>query len=640
MNHGWFVVRNRNPEEIENNISSEERQTREKEFFESDPWTELPKSRRGVQALKKYLAGLLCKRIQEIFPSILETIKHRQMATSNELIELGPARKTTKEKRTYLTAFAQHLHGLTSQAIRGRYHGLTNNTLKIRKHVREANDAFAAKMKMEGHCVEFQVAPLQLKAKKQNNHFEDGQVLGDSQPPTTSKPSLFGNQPFGGGSFAVLPPQPAVNNVGGKAPRSKGLPFQAPLLKCHDSSSLFKRWECFQHLCACEPFINFSPEEIRLSDYLQEHSKPTDRPTGGHFGSNQSPFGRNVQTGSSTANNPFAGFGSSSNNAANGGLFSQPASSVTPTPWSSQSNSNNASLGGLFSQSSTSVTSTQQSGQSHSSSATKPDERLSPIYIWIREEVNSSRGIELQGTLNPDVLPALFHRQIAKWQDLATSHFSKTTKTVGIALKEAIEMACKGDDVVAQRIRAQVWQAESAAEARGLLQIRQRVDEITSRHLQTQNPIFEEQIRKARLARFTAALKRYRSMTQHPIHQNGNTTEEQVVIDLRNVTALFNQIHMSSAQNLEDDIHDILKSYYELALRDFIEYVNQHVVESYLRDPEGPVLFFNPTYVSELSQQSIEELGAEDDDVVSKRKGLQETMERLNRAEEIALKYT
>ena len=244
------------------------------------------------------------------------------------------------------------------------------------------------------------------------------------------------------------------------------------------------------------------------------------------------------------------------------------------------------------------------------------------------------------GTLNPDVLPALFHRQIAKWKDLATSHFSRTTKTVEIALNGVVETACVGNDIVAQRIRSKVRQSQEAAVAHGLLQIRQRVEEIASRHLQTQNPMFEEQIRKARLVRFTAALERYRSTTPNAICQDGDATDDQMVINMRNVTSLFDQIHTSNAQNLEDDIHDILKSYYELALGDFVEYVNQHVVESYVRDPQGPVLFFNPTYISQLPAKSIDELGAEAAHVIAKRKGLQETLERLNRAEEIALKYT
>ncbi|KAL8896822.1 MAG: hypothetical protein Q9207_007518 [Kuettlingeria erythrocarpa] len=97
---------------------------------------------------------------------------------------------------------------------------------------------------------------------------------------------------------------------------------------------------------------------------------------------------------------------------------------------------------------------------------------------------------------------------------------------------------------------------------------------------------------------------------------------------------------MSNAQNLEDDIHDTLKSYYELALYDFIDFVTQQVVESYLNDPKGPVSFFNPTYVASLTSKAIEALGAENLDIVRDRAEKQATLARLKRAEEIALKYS
>ncbi|KAL8996229.1 MAG: hypothetical protein Q9169_004207 [Polycauliona sp. 2 TL-2023] len=563
LNHGWFVVRNRSPEEIDQNISSQERQDRERLFFESAPWDKLPESRRGVQALKKFLADLLCKRIQEIFPTILETIKYRQTTASDELTDLGPPRKTMDEQRTYLTSFAEEFFYCTSEAIRGRYPSSTNNTLKIRKHIREANDVFAAKMRAEGHTVAFQLAPVQLV----NGHNSD-----NPQPTSTSHPSLFASQePVEGASF--------------------GLKL------------------VFQHIYTFDPYEHFSPEEIRLSDYLQGQPKTTASATGGGFGGfggSSTAFGSQTQSNHSLFSNSTSGFGQSTNTT--GSLFCQQSSATTPS---------------------------RPNKQSFSKTTAKSDTGVSPIYLWIQEEINSSRGTELQGTLNPDVLPALFHRQTAKWKDFATSHFSGIARTVGKALKLAVEMACKGDDVVAKRIQQQVRLKEKVAEARGLLKIRQRIDEILSRHLQTQDPMFEEQIRKARLARFAAALKRYQSL-----NRQGFGMEDQIMIDLRNVTALFDQVHMSNAQNLEDDIHDILESYYELALRDFIEFVNQHVVEAYLRDDDGPVRFFNATYVSTLSEESIEELGAEDANIISKRKELQETMERLNRAEEIALKYT
>ncbi|KAL8781437.1 MAG: hypothetical protein Q9213_005988 [Squamulea squamosa] len=572
LNHGWFVVRNRSPEEIESHISSAERHRREIAFFDSQPWTILPESRRGIQALKKYLADLLCKRIQETFPTIVERVKHGQTATSAQLEKLGPARNTIELKRTYLTGIAQQFYGLTSQALRGRYHGLTHDILKIRKHIREANDAFAFKMRLEGHCVAFQMAPLRLDERKQEMPAHD--KISDVSATTSGLPS--GSRFLGG-----LSPQAAKVDERSK-PVDRGT-SGGPFSSAFGSNAIY------------------GPTLFGT----------TNQPPSGAV--NQSIFG-------ATNQNPVGAFGQASSKASGGGLFGQPSTNATSGRQSSRSPT--------------------PDNQVMSNGAAWSDGRSSQIYSWIRDEVNNCRGTELQGTLNPDVLPALFHRQIAKWKDLATSHFSKITKTTGQGLLKALETTCKGDDIVAPKIRVQVRQVQHAAEARGLRQIRQRVDEIGSRHLQTQNPLFEEQIRKARLARFAAALERYRSKGPISVKQDGSTTDNEIVINLRDVAALFDQIHMSNAQNLEDDIHDILKSYYELALRDFIEYVNQQVVESYLRDPEGPVLFFNPSYVSQLSQESIEDLGAEESEIVAKRKELQETLARLNRAEEIALKYT
>ncbi|KAL8920805.1 MAG: hypothetical protein Q9172_004345 [Xanthocarpia lactea] len=558
LNHGWFVVRNRKPEEIKDNISAAERHYRETSFFDSDPWTKLPGSRRGIQALKKYLADLLCKRIQEIFPSILETVKRRQAATSTEMAKMGPARNTTEEKRTHLTAFAQQLYSLTSQALRGRYQGLTHDALKIRKHIREANDAFALKMRFEGHCVPFQMAPPRLEDRKHETPSHNEK----SYKPLTS--ATINTVPPGSGLFAKRSPKQTkpTNHETGRGPFSWGpSPFGA---SARSSASLFGA---------------------------------ADRNSNGVFGQSQSPS-------NASAVSPLGLF--SSNSAAG----QQP--SRTPTP----------------------------ERQILPKVGAWPDGRSSQIYTWIREEINNCRGTELQGTLNPDVLPALFHRQVAKWKDIATSHFFKTTVITGMALELALESIYGADDIVAHRIRVQVRQVQKAAEAQGLLQIRQRIDEINTRHLQTQNPIFEEQIRKARLTRFTAALERYRFKRPSSTRLDGDSTENEIVVDLRDVAVLFDQIHMSNAQNLEDDVHDILKSYYELALRDFIEYVNQHVVESYLTDPEGPVMFFNPTYVSRLPQERIAEIGAEDAEMAAKREELQARIERLNRAEAIALKYS
>lgn len=98
LHHGWFVVRNRTPSEIEEGIGPMEHSSREQEFFSRKPWYQLPKERRGTEALKKYLAELLCDRIEKVFPTILSDIRTRRNRTAVELEALGVARTSVEQK--------------------------------------------------------------------------------------------------------------------------------------------------------------------------------------------------------------------------------------------------------------------------------------------------------------------------------------------------------------------------------------------------------------------------------------------------------------------------------------------------------------------------------------------------------------
>ena len=108
---------------------------------------------------------------------------------------------------------------------------------------------------------------------------------------------------------------------------------------------------------------------------------------------------------------------------------------------------------------------------------------------------------------------------------------------------------------------------------------------------------------------------------------------------MRYTAALFAELHMSNSRNLENEIHDTLKAYYEIARDDFIEYVTQHIVESFMNSEDGPVLCFSPVYVAGLSDDDIEDLGMEDKTVARQRVDKEATLERLKHAERIALRY-
>lgn len=521
--------------------------------------------------MKRYLAEILCRRIKETFPSVLTTIQRRQAATVDHLSKLGPSRDSVEEKRTYLTELAQQYYSLTSQVLRGRYHGLSNESLKLRRFVREANDAFTSKMIDHGHSVPFHTP-------------QDGT-----------------------GAFATLA---ATTHVRPQAPSTRGLEFQGVI----ENTGIGKPSNVYQSIGVMQHFHDFSFEELRLSDSIQANPSYTNPSSGGSFfpctpQPQSSPFDSTTSSGDLFANNSSASTSSSFSTST-----STPRPSYPTTPAKSAT-TNKSPLG---------------------------TRQASRIYAWIREEIGNCRGTELQGTLNPDVLPALFNRQIAEWKGTATSHFNSVAELTTKVLEQAVHTTC-GDGTTADNIKRLLLQTNRVSEDHGRFLIYQRFNELVTRHLQTQNPIFEMNIRDARLARFKAALERYQRRTlasKADSSTPGFNAGNQVIIDLRDITSLFEELHMSNAQNLEDDIHDTLKSYYELALYDFIEFVTQQVVESYLNDPKGPVLFFNPTYIASLSSKAINDLGAENPDIVKERAEKEATLARLQRAEEIALKYS
>ena len=262
------------------------------------------------------------------------------------------------------------------------------------------------------------------------------------------------------------------------------------------------------------------------------------------------------------------------------------------------------------------------------------------VYLWIRRELQASRGTELQGTLNPDVLAILFHKQANKWRYIANSHFQTVLRLTSDVLKTLLEETAH-ERITRERIWPKILEAGQAKETEKISLLNDRMDDLTSKHLQTSNSAFLENIAKARFLRFQAAL--YRWQQANLSLENAAGADSRLMIDPRNMqdtSALFSELHMSNSRNLEHEIHDTLKAYYDIARDEFIEFVTQLIVEKFLDSELGPVLLFSPMYVAGLSDEAIEDLAVEDDTVVREREEKEATLGRLRRAEKIALSYS
>lgn len=583
FNHGWFVVRNRTPDEVEVNLEGYDRDKREEDFFNKLPWNALPKSRRGVQALRKYLTDLLCTRIQMGFPSMRQTIQARRLSAASQLEVLGESRETIEQKRAYLLRIAQSFHSQALSALNGRYGSIKSENMKLRKAIRDANDVFMQEMKKNGHLVPFADLP----------HIPD--TMTDVN-----------------GSFAY--------DI--EAANADDEEAAALLLGNSDADS--------------------EPENMRSKKGSSNEQGGAlfggSQPFGGFTGfGNSQPFGGSTDFGRSHhggkpsgASQQFGGF-----LAPNSGSFSPGQNFRSPSPSSRRSTPSKSKA--TPQRGPGRRTPKPRSVQSPSPSELGPSKNSDEVYLWIRKEVDACRGTELQGTLNPDVLAILFHNQASKWRNIAISHFQVILRSTTDVLKNILEDTAR-ERITRERIWPKILEAGLAKEAEKTALLNDRMDDLTTKHLQTNNSAFVEKVAKARLLRFQAALYRYQQAGLS--QQKPALSDSQLLIDLRDTSALFSELHMSNSRNLENEIHDTLKAYYEIARDEFVEFVTQLVVEKFLDSQQGPVLLFSPMYVAGLSDEAMADLAGEDEALVRERQEKEATLARLRRAEKIASSYS
>ena len=628
--HGWFVVRNRTPSEVDQGVGPLERFQKERDFFNKPPWNSIPEERRGTQALKKYLAELLCTRIEQEFPTFLKIIQTRRDRTASDLQNLGVGRTTIEQKRAYLTRIAHDFNSLATQGLRGRYDGLTGNDMKLRMKIRDVNDRFVHEMNTNGHYLPF----LEQTASENMRKSPLFSGLGSSAGSDSNKPIISATyQPPGGGLGLFSPP----NKVRILCPRTANMAF----VEYKTLGNLGIGTESYQTIACVGDYKHFSFEELRLNDYMQAQSSSSTPEKVSSTSSSTPEIASS--TSSSTLEKPSSIFGKLNFGTSLGTVSSADQPKQARPLFPSFGTNNHSGTTAVLSSSTKSPL--PLFGQNSLQSEPRD------IYDWIRNEIKASRGTELQGTMNPDVLPILFHKQARKWRSISKSHFENVTILTFKVVCDVLKLKCK-DSHTRAIIEPLIDKASKHSRDRFLALLSQRMDDVLSRHLQTNNPAFEQKVSEARKKRFHAALERYKKVKNPwgvtPANQglfaNSNSTtsptdDNQLVIDMRDTGLLFAELHMSNSQNLEDEIHDTLKAYYEIARDDFVEYVNQLIVESYLNDMEGTVLFFSPIYVAGLKDEDIEVLAAEDEETVRKRKTLRETLKRLNQAEEIACEY-
>jgi hypothetical protein len=241
------------------------------------------------------------------------------------------------------------------------------------------------------------------------------------------------------------------------------------------------------------------------------------------------------------------------------------------------------------------------------------------IMAWIRVLYQESRGAELPGTVNPRVLENMFRQQSSPWKNIATIYIEKVV-TATQRFNESLFERMIPDEELRQKVKARL----SAMEIRACMDANQQLVKILEDErggiLQTVNHYFAENLSAIREDRVIARL-------EDAGFENGDSFD---------MAGVMKRVHLSNEDQAVNDIHDILKAYYKVAMKRFTDNVVVQVAERYLLGPEGPVKSLSPDLIADLGDDDLMEIAGENFITSSRRNELTTKFERFQRALEIA----
>jgi hypothetical protein len=240
------------------------------------------------------------------------------------------------------------------------------------------------------------------------------------------------------------------------------------------------------------------------------------------------------------------------------------------------------------------------------------------ILEWIREIYRDSRGAELPGTVNPSVLENMFRQQSKSWKTIAQAYLQQA-KAVVLAFNTTVFEQTISDEDLRVKLKSTLAEREQITYTSINEQLFIILKDERGGILQTVNHYFAETMSAIRQERVVARLK-------------ATGFKDGCGFDMERVVE---SVHLSNEDQAVNDIHDILKAYYKVALKRFTDNVVLQVTERYLLGPSGPVKALSPELVGDLDEEMLMEVAGENFATSSARNELVSKCERFQKALDI-----
>ncbi|WDK19490.1 vacuolar sorting protein VPS1 [Colletotrichum graminicola] len=251
-----------------------------------------------------------------------------------------------------------------------------------------------------------------------------------------------------------------------------------------------------------------------------------------------------------------------------------------------------------------------------------------PLVEVIRDQLRIWQTTELPGLVNTDVIKILFKKQSESWQQVAERYIDTIATDIEYASNEILKDVCSPrscSSILYGELSRVLSQLQEQARMKAIRELKEHCRRERESHLQTTDPRFQERLQALRTVRLLGALGSI------PSFKSGS-------FDLAHSKLLFQHFHHSIEGNMIHDVHDVVKVYYDLSLEAFIRYVINDIAEDFVSYSGGALMGLSTDWVFTLSEEDVQKMAREDDEILANRAHFDRIIERLETAHEIAEK--
>ncbi|KAI9803497.1 MAG: hypothetical protein M1825_001840 [Sarcosagium campestre] len=251
-----------------------------------------------------------------------------------------------------------------------------------------------------------------------------------------------------------------------------------------------------------------------------------------------------------------------------------------------------------------------------------PEPAEDGIMEWITYKYNRSKGFEI-GTTNPSLMPSLFAEQSRAWGFHALNHVTKVICKIHHFNYKVLQYCCN-DDALCERLWDKLLQPLLPSYEKAVQQASFLVEIERHGNLMTTNHYFAENVRKAREGRLKLQLEALNSWQ--------TKGEGEPLLRLKDILGVV----MSNDDHMIQDLHDILKSYYKVARKRFVDAVCLQAVDHFLVSSKaGPLRLFSPHFIGKMSDAELHQIAGDEDETIKRRNMLETELCSLKAGEKI-----